>query len=274
MQNLGLTLIVPCLLVHVLGGCGHCAEKVVAAAPVAASQRVPTNSVSHEVWSDLLGKYCNEQGLVNYRAWKASQEDMDKLRDYLNTLASAADPLECESAVRLAFWINAYNAVTVYGILQEYPIKSIRERTPKLWGYNIWKDLMLPVADKQYSLDEIEHQVLRRQSEARIHFAIVCASLGCPPLLNEAYTAKRLEEQLTLSAKRFLSNPTNFQIDPKAKSIRLSQIFEWFGEDFGATPQERLKAIWPYLSPEQQASLETSAWAERFNEYNWNLNEQ
>ena len=111
---------------------------------------------------------------------------------------------------QLAFWINAYNAVTIRGILREYPTTSIRSHTPRLFGYHIWKDLKLYVGGKPYSLDQIEYEVLRQMDEPRIHFATVCASISYPNLLNEAYVPGELEIQLAANAKDFFRASRTF----------------------------------------------------------------
>ena len=144
---------------------------------------------------------------------------------------------------KLAFWINAYNAVTVHGILREYPTTSIRNHTAKLFGYNIWHDLQLYVGGTAYSLDTMEHQILRKMSEPRIHFAIVCASIGCPRLLNEAYTADRINEQLEINSKDFFARAQNFRYDQSKKQFYVSAILDWFGEDFGNSQAEQLRRI-------------------------------
>ena len=142
----------------------------------------------------------------------------------------------------LAFWINAYNATTIEGILQVYPTSSIRNHTAKVAGYNLWKDLPLLVGGKPHSLDAMEHQILRKMGEPRIHFAIVCASVGCPRLMNEAYTPDRIEEQLALNTRDFFSRSQNFQVD-QSGVMHVSSILDWFGEDFGPTQQAQFTEI-------------------------------
>ncbi|MCP4172364.1 MAG: DUF547 domain-containing protein [Fuerstiella sp.] len=115
--------------------------------------------------------------LMAWRAWHSSAVDIRALDRYLSTGRAN----QTTKNGKLAFWINAYNAATIRGILREYPTTSIRNHTARLFGYNIWKQLQLYVGNKAHSLEGIEHQVLRKMNEPRIHFAIVCASIGCPP---------------------------------------------------------------------------------------------
>ncbi len=176
---------------------------VVIGRSAASNERVSMDQTDHTDWDALLRKYCDASGMVNYRAWHRARQDRQRLETYLAQL-SAADPNRAAAgAAKMAFWINAYNGVTLHGILREYPTTSIRNHTAKVFGYNIWDDLLLPVGDRTYSLNQMEHDVLRKLGDPRIHFAIVCASIGCPPLLNGAYLPQQLDNQLSTNARRF-----------------------------------------------------------------------
>ncbi|MGQ9821986.1 MAG: DUF547 domain-containing protein [Thermogutta sp.] len=232
------------------------------------------DAVDHTAWDRLLHRYVDEDGMVNYAAWKNHQEDRAALERYLATL-SAADPRAPTSKEgRLAFWINAYNALTVYGILRVYPTDSIRNHTAKLFGYNIWDDLLLPVGSEKYSLNDMEHKILRTLGEPRIHFAIVCASIGCPRLRNEAYTPDRLEEQLADNARDFFSRQKNLQVDAAERVIRVSSILNWFGTDFGPTPQAALKSLLEYMPADAKQVISSNSFSVSFLEYDWSLNRQ
>ena len=115
-----------------------------------ASQLVSMDNIEHGAWDKLLHKYANRRGQVNYRSWKANRSDAALLDQYLQTLSRASFSTSASKEARLAFWINAYNAVTVRGILREYPTSSIRNHTAKLFGYNIWKDLLLNVVVQEF----------------------------------------------------------------------------------------------------------------------------
>jgi hypothetical protein len=251
------------------------AETVILGAEVPREQKIPLEQVSHGAWQSLLKKYLNQSGLVDYTNWKATAGDLRELDGYLAHLSAAKITAEAPVAARLAFWINAYNAVTVRGILREYPTTSIRNHTAKLFGYNIWQDLLLPVDGKTYSLEQIEHEVLRKLNEPRIHFAIVCASLGCPPLRNEAYVAERIEEQLSANARAFFADRGRFQGDAARSTLALSPILEWFAEDFGDSQSARLKRIAPYLPTPELVRLAESGKAQvSYLDYDWGLNDQ
>lgn len=233
---------------------------------------VSFDRVDHSPWDTLLKKYVDTDGYVDYQAWHGSTADSRALQAYLGSLSQANPQAQSSKEATLAFWINAYNAVTIYGILREYPTTSIRNHTAKLVGYNIWKDLQLFVGGRPWSLDAMEHQVLRKMGEPRIHFAIVCASIGCPRLLNQAYTAEKLEQQLATNTSDFFSRPQNFRVS--GSTLHVSSIMDWFGTDFGPTPQAQFTRLKNYL-PENAQQLATSpkvriAW----QEYNWSLNDQ
>lgn len=247
-----------------------------ARAPTEVGPLVPLDKVDHSVWDRLLKKYVNDDGMVNYTGWKASAEDTSALKQYLAVLGRGNPQALTTKEGKLAFWINAYNALTAYGILQVYPTSSIRNHTAKLVGYNIWRDLLLPVADRKYSLEDIEHKILRKLSEPQIHFAIVCASIGCPRLRNEAYTPDRIEDRLADNTRDFFSRPEHFRADAAKRTVSVSPILEWFGEDFGSNPQARLKRLEAYLPRGGgiHELIEQGDFSVSYLDYDWNLNDQ
>jgi hypothetical protein len=240
-----------------------------------ASNRVSMDEIDHSPFSALLNKYVDGDGYVDYTGWKASSADRESLHKYLDELSRADRGKPARREARLAFWINAYNAVTLEGILREYPTSSIRKHTSRLGGYNIWKHLPLRVGDEALSLEQIENEMLRPMGEPRIHFAIVCASVGCPRLLNEAYTTSRLEEQLTTNTRDFFSRGQNIRVDAAAGTIYLSSILRWYGKDFGETQRERLANLTAYL-PAAADSLIANKPRIRveYLDYDWDLNDQ
>ena len=242
---------------------------------VPANQLVSMDQIDHGVWDGLLKRYVDDNGNVAYAQWKRSAQDTQALDSYLATLSSADPRARASKEARLAFWINAYNAVTVRGILREYPTTSIRNHTAKVFGYNIWDDLLLTVGGSNYSLNQMEHEVLRKMGEPRIHFAIVCASRSCPRLLSEAYTADKLDEQLTTNTKVFFAKADNFRYDAARQQFHLSSILKWFGDDFGNGQAAQLRTVAPYL-PTRQAydAAVANAVSVSYLEYDWGLNDQ
>ena len=242
---------------------------------VSSAQQVSMDAIDHSLWNAILQKYVDQAGGVNYAALKASSQDSAALDSYIATLSSASMRTPASLDGQKAYWINAYNAVTVKGILQEYPTTSIRNHTSETGGYNIWKNLMLNVGGSQISLDSMEHKRLRPMGDPKVHFAIVCASGGCPRLLNQAYVRETLNAQLDANTRHFFSLPQNFQYDARTQSFKLSQIIDWFKTDFGRDQAAQLRAIAPYLPTQAaQAAANSNAVRVSYLGYSWQLNEQ
>ena len=240
-----------------------------------AAEQVSFDQIDHSAWDALLQKYVDTAGYVDYTAWKASAADSQALDAYLAALSRASIRGQASREANLAFWINAYNAVTLKGILREYPTDSIRNHTAKIFGYNIWKHLYLTVGDGKFSLNQIEHEILRKAHEPRIHFAIVCASVGCPRLLGRAYTPQQLESQLTANTRQFFSDRTKFSYDAASGQIRISPILSWFADDFGPNLAAQMAAIAPYLPDQAAEQLARSGSARvTYLDYDWGLNDQ
>ena len=209
----------------------------------------------HHRWNSQLQKYVSETGIVNYKSWK---KDQGQLETYIMTL-SQFPPSEIVSIdYKLAYWINAYNALTVKLILKYYPLNSIKEIK------NPWNVKCFSTGDKEYSLGDIEHKILRKMDEPRIHFAINCASKSCPKLLNEAYTEKKIENQLNSVTKLFLLDKTKNQLNEN--KLFLSKIFLWFGKDFGSK-----KMMLEFITKYSKINLMQSK--VNYLSYNWDLNE-
>jgi len=263
-------------------------EQVTVGSKIPAANRIPLAQIDHRAWDALLKKYVDDRGLVDYSGWHASPADRQALVDYLATLSRAEIPPvpaataesegdEKRRAELFTYWINAYNALTIEGILREYPTDSIRNFTPQFWGYNIWRDLFLPVGDELVSLDEIEHVHLRPLGDFRVHFAIVCASRGCPPLRNEAYDSRHLDEQLTAQAKRFLNDPRNFRVfrENNKTFIAWSPLFVWYADDLGPDRATHMHRLAKWIDDEETRRAATNPdTIVRRNEYDWGLNDQ
>lgn len=238
------------------------------------AERVACDTVSHQPWDDLLRRFVDANGNVDYTAWKNSADNLRQLDDYLDSLSRLDQPRSGSQSQRLAFWINAYNAVTVRGILREYPTSSIQNHVAHVWGYNIWRDLRLIVGDTSFSLGEIEHAVLRPLNEPRIHFAIVCASRGCPRLLDEAYTAERLDEQLHRNTLAFFADPTKCSTDSTRHELRLSPILSWYAADFGSLTPAVLQRIADWLPADAKSLARSNNVRVVYLDYDWTLNDQ
>lgn len=238
------------------------------------SQLVSMDQIDHAPFDALLKKHVDADGYVNYKAWKSFSADRRALQSYLAKLGRASTKTRSSREAKISFWINAYNAVTIEGILQVYPTSSIRNHTARLVGYNIWKELPLRVGGYAYSLEDMEHKILRRMREPRVHFAIVCASVGCPRLKNEAYAAETLEQQLRENTLDFFSRSQNLRVNSGSRTIYFSSILDWFSDDFGNSQADRLAYLKPYLPAAAQRLVGNSRTRVKYLNYDWNLNDQ
>lgn len=217
---------------------------------------VPTQTFNHSIFNNLLQKHVSQEGNVDYKGFKT---DAKKLNDYINVLQSNHPTNSWAKKDKLAYWINAYNALTIDLIIRNYPIKSIKDlKNP--WGQRLWK-----LGDTWYNLEDIEHEILRKMNEPRIHFAIVCASYSCPKLQNEAFTAARMEDQLTKATKEFLSDKTKNELSKD--DIKISKIFRWFKKDF-----EHHGSLIDFLNQYSDINISAKARID-YSDYNWNLND-
>lgn len=228
--------------------------------------------MSFQPWDELLHQYVDDRGLVDYRAWKQSTS---KLTDWLEEL-SLINPEQLSSDQQLALWLNLYNALTIRQILKRYPLKSI---LPKFFGIPNWIAFFAffsrPIYSlnrQRYSLSKIEHDILRQQfSEPRIHFALVCASIGCPLLRNEAYTSDRVTVQLEEDAKRFINNLHKVYYDSEAEILYCSKIFKWYAKDFLQVANSIPEYIQIYLASDNALNADTRI---EYLDYDWSLNQR
>ncbi|NNK18760.1 MAG: DUF547 domain-containing protein [Maribacter sp.] len=214
-------------------------------------------TVNHSLWDILLKKHVDDQGNVDYSSFK---NDVKLLNDYLDHLAQNPISNAAEKEERLAYYINLYNAGTVQLILQNYPLESIKDITRP------WDKERLMIGEKAYSLGEIEHGILRKMEESRIHFAINCASYSCPKLLNSAFTASKMEEQLEAVTLNFINDPSRNKISLNA--VELSKIFKWYKGDF----TDKLSLI-DYLNKYSDIKILSNA-EMKYLTYDWRLNEK
>ena len=235
--------------------------------PVAASP------FDHAAFDSLLVRHVRGAD-VDYRGWKARPGDRAALGAYVARLG-AADTTGWSRAEQLAFWINAYNAITLDRVLSAYPVSSITKIAPTLSvlpGKGVWKEKHR-VAGREISLDDIEHQALRRLfADPRIHFAINCASKSCPPLAARAYTAARIDAELDAATRRFVRSGRYNTIAP-GKPWALSKIFEWYGDDFAAAAGSVPAFVLSYLPDGSARGIDPAKvrWSARA--YDWSLNE-
>lgn len=216
----------------------------------------PIKEFDHKVWNDLLQKHVSSEGNVNYKGFIADSENFEA---YLNSLSDNTPQDSWTKTAKLAYWINAYNAFTVKLIIDKYPVKSIKDISSP------WDNRFIKLGNEVYTLNDIEHKILRKMNEPRIHFAIVCASYSCPKLQNTAFEASTLEEQLTITTKEFLSDPARNNLSKN--SIKLSKIFKWFASDF-----KQNGSLIDFLNKYSEITISQNA-KKSFKDYDWNLNE-
>ncbi len=186
---------------------------------------------SHGAYGEVLSLYVRD-GLVDYRGLKS---DPGGLEAYLESTAKVTrkDFESWPEDEQLAFLINIYNARTLELIVDNYPVKSIRDIGSS--GKGPWDEPVVKLFGETITLNALENWMIRRNyKDPRIHFALVCAAVGCPPLLGEPYLGGSLDNQLEARTKKFLSDPGKNSIDRENKILRLSPIFEWYAEDFKA----------------------------------------
>lgn len=218
---------------------------------------VPNVIINHSKWSILLENHVSNNGEVNYQNLKENKAELDS---YIKTLQEGYASIKTASKnQKIAYWINAYNALTIDLILRNYPLKSIKDiKNP--WDQHLWQ-----FGDKRLSLNDIEHKILRKMDEPRIHFAIVCASESCPKLQNTAFTAKNLEEQLTKATQEFLADTSKNEISEN--EIKLSKIFKWFKKDF-----EKNGSLIDFLNRYTDVTISDKA-KKSYKDYSWDLND-
>jgi hypothetical protein len=244
--------------------CGHPLVVFLAIATVLIFARPGNTAIDYSPWNTLLTRYVDDNGRVAYRDLQAN--DRTVLAGYLATLAQA-QVAGMSEAEEKAFWINAYNAAIINGVLQGYTAENVLARKRFFSWYT------LPVAGEQRSPDEIEHQILRKKfHDPRIHFAIVCASSSCPKLRREAYVPERLDQQLDEAARVFINDPMRNRID--AQQVVLSQLFQWFAEDFVRNAGSVPAFVQRFVADDKSAILNAKSNELRYLEYNWTLNAQ
>lgn len=247
----------------------------------------------YDDYDAVLETYVNDQGMVNYEELKTDRERLDAFAATIATLDPKVYDQWTENQ-KIAFWINAYNVLTLQTIINHYPIQpsflaSLRFPKNSIRQIpGVWDELQFAVMGRKMTLDEIEHETLRKNfNEPRIHMALVCAAMGCPPLRNEPFTGQGLDAQLDDQTRRFLENPQKFRIDPVNSRVYLSPIFKWFGKDFiktygtdekfaGRNEAERavLNFISGHIDEDVAKYLATGEYDLEYLDYDWSLNER
>lgn len=231
-------------------------------------------AIDHGAWQKVMDLHVDPSSDVNYAAVKAD----DLLDTYVAGLGTARPP--ADRAGKLAFWMNAYNALTVDMVADAWPLESIRD----LDGGDPWSKRQFTVAGRSVTLDEIEHEILRPLGDPRIHAGVNCASRGCPPLHRSAFTADNVDKELEKASARWAATSAVL-LDHGRKKVLLNKIFDWYGEDFKAGAVEDLPRVTgkqeaalvfllPHLSESDRTFIRTGEYSVGWQPYSWRVNAQ
>lgn len=218
-----------------------------------------TNSsvnIDHSAWTKLLQKHVSSNGNVDYNGFK---NDRTALDSYLKMLSENKPTKNWSAQEQMAYYINTYNAYTVDLILDNYPVESIKDIDGP------WTKSIIPIGNTNMSLAGIENSLLKKMGDPRFHFAINCASISCPKLMKEAFTAAKINEQLDEAASQFINSDKN---DISAKSAQISSIFDWYKKDFTQNEQSIVQFLNKYSNNKLNAGATIT-----YKNYDWGLNE-
>ena len=242
---------------------------------------VPTEPFdnTYTIYASVLSSYIQDDK-VDYQKLQTNRADLDS---YINQLAGTSQK-QLESMnhdEQMAYWINAYNGITLRSIIDAYPVKSIQDIK------GVWKEKKWYVAEQEVSLDQIEHQILRPIfNDARVHFAVNNGSIGCPPLFHKPFRGENLQTEIEMVASNFVNNPKRHKIDFQKHTVETTEIFSWFWQDFvnnynqftfkNAADIENavLNFTYQYLDNSNKAEFDTTTnWKVSFYRYDWSLND-
>jgi hypothetical protein len=261
--------------------------------PFSQAQEAKEQGFDFSDYDSVLKTFVNEKAMVDYRELKAQRQKLDAFAAAMGKLTSDTYDKWSEKD-KIAFWLNAYNSLTLKAIIDNYPIKSSFFRS-RIYPKNsirqipgVWKKMSFKVMGRNMTLIHIEDEILREKfDEPRIHMAMVCAAMGCPALRSEPYVGDKLDEQLDDQTHRFLGDSAKFKIDRSKDVLYLSSIFKWFAGDFvkkygpgkniGKHDKKEsavLNFVAPYLSEPEKNYVLAGKFKIKYLQYDWSLNEQ
>ena len=230
----------------------------------------------YKLWAGLLAKYYDPAKGMDYKALKANdKKTLDELRRQLAQVEVGA----LSKNDQLAYWINLYNVSTVNVVVENYPVKSIRDiSTDFISHLNVFKKPYVQTRQGAISLDDVENEKLRNHfKNPRIHFAINCAARSCPPIRTEPYVGSRVEDQLDDQTRAFLNGPHGVHLEKSDGVLHLhtTKIMDWFKDDFERWSAGRVKFIAFYSTPDKRKQIEAAASQVdlKFDDYDWSLND-
>lgn len=231
-------------------------------------------TVDHSSWDDLLAARVSDgpNGVSRFDYGGVDKTNSANLDAYIEKLAGTA-PTRLSRSQQLAYWINLYNALTVKTVIAHYPVKSILKVLPTSFlSPGPWKRDLVTVEGRALSLDDIEHGILRPiWKDPRIHYAVNCASIGCPNLAGKAYKADSAQQMLTEAARGYVNHPRGVSIE-NGKLI-LSRLYNWYATDFGDTDEKVIAHIMRYAEPKLAAALDGATRIRKYR-YDWSLNDK
>ena len=231
-----------------------------------------TETIDHEAWQVLLDDYLvtdTDSGVNLFDYEGLLDDDRQQLDDYVDELVSQ-DPLSFNKLEQKAYWINLYNAATVQLILDNYPVASITTLGESVTDFGPWNEIAVTVNDIDLSLNDIEHRIIRPlYNDYRIHFAVNCASIGCPNLAETAFVSEQLDQQLDDAAAEYLTHPRGINV--QGDNLQLSTLFKWYAADFGNNLSEVLVTLGKHTSPQVTDALQNFDGSPDYA-YDWSLN--
>ncbi|MEQ1755921.1 MAG: DUF547 domain-containing protein [Micropepsaceae bacterium] len=239
-----------------------------------ANNPASTVVIDHNAWSAFLGKYIvrSQDGINRVTYAKVAIADKQSLKQYIRNLQTVK-VTSLKSDEQRAFWANLYNAVTIDVVLSHFPVKSIKDISlgGSLFASGPWSKPLVTVEGKQLSLDNIEHDILRKVwHDPRVHYSVNCASIGCPNLMPVAFTGASLDTLLTQGAHDYINHPRGVRV--AGTTVQLSKIYSWFVVDFGTNQAQLLSHLKKYAEPALKAQLDRVQSISGYD-YDWSINE-
>ena len=230
-----------------------------------------TIDIINDDWNRILATYIRAKDGINLFGYsQVADEDRAALNGYIDYLASL-QVSSLTASQQFAFWTNLYNALTIKVILDEYPVESIKDISSGLFRSGPWKQKLVAVDGIKLSLDDIEHEILRPLfKDNRVHYAVNCASIGCPNLQQTAFSHETLDEMLDDAARQYINHPRGATTDQGR--LVVSSIYKWYTEDFGNDQQGVIEHLLLYADSELAAELEEHNRISNYR-YDWDLNE-
>lgn len=230
------------------------------------------SKIDHSDWDNFLKTYVDINNDHKFAYSNVINEDKLVLNNYIQRMVQL-DPRLYSKQEQYAYWVNLYNALTIKVVLDHYPVKSIRsiKLGGGLFSVGPWKKKLVKINNQELSLDNIEHDILRPiWKDPRTHYAVNCASIGCPNLSNHAYTAENTERLLEQNASNFINSDKGVMFS--GNKLTLSKIYSWFKEDFGNDEQSVIKHLKQYANEDKLELLAKNSFKVTYR-YNWNLND-